>query len=217
MANKKRHYQRRHSRGNALRRLSIGLMSAIAGGTAVLYEVEKKAAKRVKRGAGAGSKKMRVVLQDDDGHTVLTNVFRGNVGQTIPLHLDLPTDWEIAAGQVVPDTYTFHKEGNSDLLVKVQHLVTSGTENKTIHRTITLIKPDGTTATELQSVTFERSIYTNHAREKTTYGRWDASSKELPAFTAPAFAGYHPDKKVAAVDVTPDSNDLDETIKYLAD
>jgi hypothetical protein len=213
----KKHYQRQHSRGNALRRLSIGLMSAIAGGTAVLYEVEKKAMKRVKQASGSGDKSMRVILQDDDGHIVLTNLFRGNVGQTIPLHLDLPTDWEIKAGQVVPDTYTFHKDGNSDLVVKVQHLVTSGTEKKTIHRTITIEKPGGHTETKLQSVTFERDIYTNHAREKTTYGKWDASSKELPAFEAPIITGYHPDKKVAPVEVTPDSNDLTDTIKYLAD
>lgn len=214
----------RTHRGSTLRRLSIGLMAAITGGSALLLRAEKQAKAKLKKSAKQvvaedeeDLKQAKIILQDADGKTVLTNVIRGKAGQTVPVNLQLPTDWEVASTEVIPDTYTFHESGNNDLLVEVRHLVTTGTENKTVHRIIKIVNPDGSEDEEVQTAAFSRSLLTNHAHERTSYGDWEPAKQDLPSFTAPKIAGYHADKKVAALTVSAEHPDIHVTIAYQQD
>lgn len=194
-----------HQHGNLLRRLSVGLIAAITGGSALLLRAERQAEKKVKQTAkkatgldeGRDLHKAKIIMQDPDGHTILTEVIRGQAGQTVPIHLQLPDEWEIASPEIVPHRYTFHQSGNNDILVDLQHAVTTGTESKTVHRNITLIRPDGSQNEKVQTATFKRTVKTNHVHEQTTYGDWEPERQELPAFTAPVITGYHADKEVA--------------------
>lgn len=211
-------------RGNALRRLSIGLMAAITGGSALLLRAEKQAKAKLKASAkevvaseDGALKEAKIILQDDQGKTVLTNVIRGKAGQTVPVHLQLPTDWEVASTEVIPDTYTFHETGNNDLLIEVRHLLTTGTENKTVHRIIKIVCPDGSEDEKVQAATFTRNLLTNHAHERTSYGEWQPAKQDLPSFTAPKIAGYHADKKVTALTVSAEHPDIHVTVTYEQD
>jgi hypothetical protein len=163
----------------------------------------------------ADLKHAKIILQDEHGKTVLTNIISGKAGQTVPVHLQLPTDWEVASTEVIPDTYTFHESGNNDLLIEVRHLLTTGTENKTVHRIIKIVGPDGSEDQEVQTATFSRSLLTNHAHERTSYGEWKPAKQDLPAYTAPKIAGYHADKKVAPLTVSAEHPDIHVTIAYV--
>lgn len=93
--------------------------------------------------------------------------------------------------------------------------------NHTVTRTITFKMPDGTTHTEVQHVDFTRGATINLGQnfdglDCVTYDAWSPASANLPAYAALVVAGYTPSHSVNQQAVMADSDNLADTITYIA-
>ena len=93
--------------------------------------------------------------------------------------------------------------------------------NHTVTRTITVKMPDGATHTEVQHVDFTRGATVNLGQnfdglDCVTYDAWSPASANLPAYAAPVVAGYTPSHSVNQQAVMADSDNLTDTITYIA-
>lgn len=97
--------------------------------------------------------------------------------------------------------------------INLVHASQISQESKTITRTITIIKPDGTSDTLEQPITLTRQVETDQVTGDQTYGDW--STDEWPAFEVPVVDGYTPSQaSVATENVDGDTNDQTVTITY---
>ena len=94
--------------------------------------------------------------------------------------------------------------------------------NKTVTRTITYVKVDGTPVLDennkpvvvTQEVKFTREAKVNLVTGKVEYGNW-SEAKDLSEVKSPVVKGYLADKaSVAVVNVTGDSEDIKEVVTY---
>ena len=94
--------------------------------------------------------------------------------------------------------------------------------NKTVTRTITYVKADGTPVLDennkpvvvTQEAKFTREAKVNLVTGKVEYGNW-SEAKDLPEVKSPVVKGYLADKaSVAVVNVTGDSEDIKEVVTY---
>ena len=94
--------------------------------------------------------------------------------------------------------------------------------NKTVTRTITYVKADGTPVLDennkpvvvTQEAKFTREVKVNLVTGKVEYGNW-SEAKDLSEVKSPVVKGYLADKaSVAVVNVTGDSEDIKEVVTY---
>lgn len=162
----------------------------------------------------AASQKVEYV--DEDGKVIKTidNISsdRTNYGDTIDFDAqgNLPTNYEL----VDPSQTTLGiKVINGITQIKVKAATEATTETRTVTRTIIVEKPDGTTTTITQPVTFTRTVTTNKVTSEKTYGEWNQSTGTWGEYTPTAIPGYTV-PNVPAETVTPDTTDKTVKISY---
>lgn len=156
---------------------------------------------------------------DDENHESQvgpTQTIAGTTGQTINLYLTVPTNYQLAAGQFLPTTYTFGVD-NLPLVIHLTHRQrTLANDSKTVKRTIIAQLPNGTTQDLSQTITLSRSAIKDLVTGHITYGDWSTGS--FAAVTAPEVTGYTPSVSVvsAVENVTVDYADPHIVITYTA-
>jgi LPXTG-motif cell wall-anchored protein len=86
--------------------------------------------------------------------------------------------------------------------------------NKTISRTVTIVKPDGTKSTITQELSYQRNATVDKVTHEVTYGSWTPNDSALTKFeevAAPEIKGYTADK--IAPEVTPTNTQISNWVK----
>ncbi|MCZ3622340.1 MucBP domain-containing protein [Lactobacillus mulieris] len=181
------------------------------------------------------------VDDNDDGKTVKTVTVNGTTGGTTPLSSDdqkIPDGYELVPGNTVPTEITFNNDGSqtTDTTIHLKHKTTTVTpENpaqpgdklpdnpdkkypdgvdttKTITRTINVHKPDGSTETTTQRVTFTRTVAVDEVTGKVTSSTpWTSTNPDYPEYTVPSIDGYTPSQSTVEK-LTPKATDNDSTV-----
>lgn len=172
----------------------------------------------------------------------------GTVGQTVTIpHGDLvpPEGYKLVNGETVPGNVTFdgtekapivlhaepiivtiaadNSKTTSDIVPGTQnvHFPSGVTENdlkKTIYRTVTINKPDGSSTTRSQKFTFARSATFNAVTGDLHYSDWTDNGKHLwSAVNVPTIAGYEAkvSNNASEIIITPFNQDINVTISYV--
>ncbi|MGN1271656.1 MAG: BspA family leucine-rich repeat surface protein [Lactobacillus sp.] len=148
--------------------------------------------------------------------------FEGKADQTVLLSITIPENYELAKDQTLPTSYTFSADKNDPIIIHLVHQTKDITDNKTITRTITTIKPDGSSSDEVQTVIFTRTNTKDLVTQKVTYGDWDADSKTFPLKDVEQINGYDSyvdavkSKVIDSKTVTPDDSNITVTVTYKA-
>ncbi|WP_338033118.1 mucin-binding protein [Limosilactobacillus alvi] len=130
-------------------------------------------------------------VDDTTGATVKTTSVQGVAGQTVTIPDDVPSGYQVV-GQL-PGKYTLTSDDGQTITVHLTHQMTTVPEEKTVTRTITIIKPDGTSQTVTQTATITRRVTTDHVTGGQTFTPW--STAEWPVFNLTNLAvipGYTP-------------------------
>ncbi len=103
----------------------------------------------------ANDQATHIVYTDQDGHQVKIDMITGKTAQTVDVHSNVPTDWNIVDGQV-PRTVHFTSTPTPDTTITIEHrhhttngqgALPDGLEpsafTKTVTRTINVRQPDG--------------------------------------------------------------------------
>ncbi|MCZ3622712.1 mucin-binding protein [Lactobacillus mulieris] len=181
------------------------------------------------------------VDDNDGGKTVKTVTVDGTTGGTTPLSSDdqkIPDGYELVPGNTVPTEITFNNDGSQtpDTTIHLKHKTTTVTpENpaqpgdklpdnpdktypdgvettKTITRTINVHKPDGTTETTTQTVTFTRTVTVDEVTGKVISSTpWTSTNPDYPEYTVPSIDGYTP-SQTTVEKVTPKDTDGNTTV-----
>ena len=183
----------------------------------------------------------KISYVDPNGKEVGTTPLTGKTDEEIPVTPNVPAGWQIVPGQDIPTTITATPDGIPTVTVKVEHKITTVTPtdpktpsdklpdnpgknypkgvdkkdlNKTVKRTITVKKPDGSTVDASQETTLTRTATVDEVTGQVTYGKWTTS--KLDKYNAPEIPGYTPSQaEVPAVDqVTVDYTDPKIEITY---
>ena len=123
---------------------------------------------------------IRYVDGENGDKEVGTEKLMGRTGESLTPIYTVPKHYDIVSGNV--STYRVQPQNNT-ITVKVQAHHTSGTETKTITRTIIYTDKNGQAQYKEQSTTISRSTNRNDVSGNITYGDW--STGTLPAFTIP--------------------------------
>lgn len=116
-------------------------------------------------------------------------------------------------GQTIPATVTI-PAGGQTIQVKVQHQTSLLNDSKTLTRTITVTKPDGSVTTTPQSVTLTRTGTHDEVTNADQWGAWSTGS--WSAYTAPTIDGYTPSQStVPAQTVNDRTKDQIVNITYI--
>ncbi|MDD6432824.1 MAG: MucBP domain-containing protein [Lactobacillaceae bacterium] len=168
-------------------------------------------------------------------HTTLTGKTDSDVD--VKNKVNIPTNWKIVPGQTIPDTI----KAGANVTINIEHdsitvtpdnpktpsdKLPDGTDypkgvdqndlNKTITRTINIIKPGEITATTKQQTKFHRSATIDLVNHKITYTDW-AQNGSWTAVDVPAVDGYTPSvSSIDEVAVTPDTQDTTVNVTYTA-
>ncbi len=87
-------------------------------------------------------------------------------------------------------------------------------DTKEVIRKITITDPDGKTHVVEQKATFTRQILIDQFTGQKTVGDWSVEKSTLDGIDLPEVEGYKPSQQVEALEVTPDSEDIEVTITY---
>lgn len=164
---------------------------------------------------------------DKDNNEVGKTTLTGKTGETVAIKPVAPKGWKIVPGQNLPKTEKVTTSGIPTVNVKVEHakVVVPPTDpktpkdklpdnpdkhyptgvakddlNKTVKRTITVIKPDGTKIDASQTVNLTRTATVDEVTGEVTYSDWTTGS--FAEYDAPEVAGYTPSQaKVETVDL----------------
>ncbi|QCQ03362.1 LPXTG cell wall anchor domain-containing protein [Ligilactobacillus animalis] len=158
---------------------------------------------------------------DENDKEVNSQSLDGVTDQTVDVNYEVPTNYELVAGQDLPGKVTFKANGNEPIIVKVQHKTTPVKvgEQKTqnvVTRNITVHMPDGTTQDVSQTATFTRTGTKDLVTGKIAWNAWSPAQK-LAAYTAPKVDGYTADKKVEQLTVNANDKIAPVDIYYTAD
>ncbi|EAL9807197.1 hypothetical protein D0Y22_09120, partial [Campylobacter jejuni] len=158
---------------------------------------------------------------DENDKEVNSQSLDGVTDQTVDVNYEVPTNYELVAGQDLPGKVTFKANGNEPIIVKVQHKTTPVKvgEQKTqnvVTRNITVHMPDGTTQDVSQTATFTRTGTKDLVTGKIAWNAWSPAQK-LDAYTAPKVDGYTADKTVEQLAVNANDKIAPVDIYYTAD
>ncbi|QNQ82653.1 Rib/alpha-like domain-containing protein [Lactobacillus sp. PV012] len=167
---------------------------------------------------------IKFVNNADHNDVVSTQVVGGKTGQTVPVKLEVPANWQVVGGQEIPSEFTFGSEPIKDTIIYVEHKTEDVTNdpnekdnvNKTITRTVDVDVAGKTSEYTKQTVTLQRTATKDLVTNKVTYGAWETS--KFDAVTAPAEPGYtvtNPDA-APAMDITSDTKSSTVTFIYKA-
>ena len=177
-----------------------------------------------------------------DGEVDETSV-DGVVGQTVAVNLKVPVGYELVPGEKLPTDIKLTSEDPEPLIIKVQDMhvtvtaddpktpddiipgtddmynypegITNDDLNHTAVRTITVVKPDGSTTTKAQTVTVKRSAVVDVPNGDVTYNDWSTGSWDI--YQVPVVPGYTPSQaEVPSVTVTDKTQDATVKITYSA-
>ena len=163
----------------------------------------------------ANDQNVTINYVDANGKNVGTQVVSGKIAQTANINYQAPANWHIVGN--APASYTFKADGNDPITVTVAHnLQDQADQSKTVTRTVTINVPNGSPIVKNQSATFTRHVQKDLVDGSTVYGNWDKSSAVLDAVDIPAVAGYTVNGSANQIAVTPDSQDQNITINYVA-
>ena len=187
----------------------------------------------------------QVIFSSDgtaDGEVDETSV-DGVVGQAVAVNLKVPVGYELVPGETLPTDIKLTSEDPEPLIIKVQDMhvtvtaddpktpddiipgtddtynypegITNDDLNHTAVRTITVVKPDGSTTTKDQTVTVKRSAIVDVPNGDVTYNDWSTGSWDT--YQVPAVPGYMPSQaEVPSVTVTDKTQDATVKITYSA-
>lgn len=180
-----------------------------------------------------------VIYRDlDDNKDLYTDTLTGNEGETIAYDPSSKIQELIDKGYIhdkASDTLPqeikvpYHAKGE-DYIIGFKHKIVTykpGDKNpltgkvddsnliKTITKTIKYQGAPNSIPDNVQSVKFSRTANVDLAKGTITYNDWDKKDYTFADVTTPTVAGYLPDKvKSNGQTVTPDSQDITETITY---
>ncbi|MBM6753441.1 hypothetical protein H5993_01490 [Lactobacillus alvi] len=151
---------------------------------------------------------VQYVDDDDNGKIVTTTDLNGVTNQTVTPEYNIPANYEYVSGKEA--SYTFKASGNQPIVVHLKHQHKTGTETKTITRTVNITDPKtGKTTTTSQQVNLTRSTDTDLVTNKTTNGEWNTGTWD--EVSVPKVPGYTPSQ--ASVDeATVKDSDTDQTV-----
>lgn len=150
------------------------------------------------------------------------HAINGVTDQTINLGITIPKNYELANGQIVPDTYTFKAGDNVPITIHLVHgkqdvSTTDKGAKADVTRTVVITTPDGKSTTTPQTVTFTRTATKNLVNGKVTYGNWSENGKHtFASVDVPDVPGYTASGKVDQITVTPATKSSTVTIAYTA-
>ncbi|WP_224784558.1 mucin-binding protein [Lactobacillus jensenii] len=183
-----------------------------------------------------------VVFVDDNenGKTVKSVSVNGVTGGTTPLSNDdqkIPDGYELVDGNKVPTEIAFNNSSQTpDTTIHLKHKIVTVTPDKptktgdklpdnpnqtypdgidttkTVTRTINVHKPDGTTKTTTQTVTFTRTVTVDEVTGKVVKTTdWTSTNPDYPEYTVPTIDGYTP-SQTTVEKVTPKATDKNSTV-----
>ncbi|HJF54347.1 MAG TPA: MucBP domain-containing protein [Limosilactobacillus coleohominis] len=183
------------------------------------------------------------VDQNNNGQQVGTTPLTGKTDETITITPNIPAGYKLVPGQNIPKTEKATPNGIPTVTVQVEHQTTTvqptdpktpsdklpdnpgknyptGVDyndlHKTIKRTITVIKPDGSKIDASQTIILTRTAKIDEVTG-TVIGYSDWTTGHLTAYDAPKIPGYVASlAEVPAIDVTSDFSDPDIVITYTA-
>ena len=177
---------------------------------------------------------IKYVDVDNNNKEVKSQSLDGVTDQTVDTKYEVPTNYELVAGQDLPGKVTFKAKDNEPIIVKVQHKhqdVTDEYKNdahkqdkvdQTVKRIITIEHPHATNETTIQSLHFTRQVTRDMATGQDTFGEWIPENADFfEEFAVPTLAldkGYTPEKtKVDRLEhITGDTDDQHVTVKFTA-
>ena len=178
---------------------------------------------------------------DEDGTLVHTTTLSGKTNEVVTVPNEVPSGWQLVAGQTLPSEVTFTATGYPDTTVTIAHrvitvtadqpqpngtklpdnpaLTFNGVENADLNRTVTrqivINLPGQSPQTITQTVHLTRNATVDEVTGQVTYGAW--TSGEWTAVTVPTVAGFTPSQsEVPAVAVTATTASQVITINYQA-
>ena len=178
---------------------------------------------------------------DETGKLIHTTTLSGKTDEVVAVPNEVPTGWQLVAGQTLPSELTFTATGYPDTTVVIKHrLITipadnpqaDGTPlpdnpgltfhgvdeaalNRVVTRQIMLNIPGKAAQTITQTVHLTREAVVDEVTGEVTYGNW--TTGEWEAVPVPVIAGYTPSQReVPAVKVTATTKSQVITINYTA-
>ena len=178
---------------------------------------------------------------DENGTLVHTTTLSGKTNEVVTVPNEVPSGWQLVAGQTLPSEVTFTATGYPDTTVTIAHrvitvtadqpqpngtklpdnpaLTFNGVENADLNRTVTrqivINLPGQSPQTITQTVHLTRNATVDEVTGQVTYGAW--TSGEWTAVTVPTVAGFTPSQsEVPAVAVTATTASQVITINYQA-
>ncbi|MEY8735780.1 YSIRK-type signal peptide-containing protein [Lactobacillus sp. AN1001] len=171
---------------------------------------------------------------DENDKEIKSQPLDGVTDQTVDVNYEVPANYELVAGQDLPDKVTFKANDNESIIVKVQHKhqdVTDEYKNDahkqdkvdhTVKRIITIEHPHATDETTIQNLHFTRQVTRDMATGQDTFGEWIPENVDFfEEFAVPTLAsdkGYTPEKtKVDRLEhITGDTDNQHVTVKFTA-
>ena len=128
--------------------------------------------------------------------------------------------YELVGSDVLPAKFDSNDNVDQNVVIRLRHKQESVVENKTVTQTIQYVYADGSEAapTKVAKLDFTRS----NSKDLVTgqivaNGNWAPATNSFSEVASPNIAGFTPDKaKIDAVNVTADSNDINEKVTYTA-
>ena len=184
----------------------------------------------------AQGQSVNIMYLDHDQNIVGSQVISGKTGEVKSITYQLPQGWQVVSGQTNPQSVTFKAQNNSPINVEVEHVITPVDLNdstkwptdvhghtltkhdfdRVITRAITINEPAKNNQ-QTQSAEFTRSVGFDQVSHEFVFGDWSHNGKQtLPAVSVSSIAGYAINGSVPALVVTPDSQNTQVTVNYVA-
>ncbi|QNQ81883.1 LPXTG cell wall anchor domain-containing protein [Lactobacillus sp. PV012] len=163
---------------------------------------------------------IKFVNNADHNDVVSTQKVPGEIGETIPVTLQVPANWQVVGGQQVPSSFTFGSTPLKDTIVYVEHATKDPSQadkvNKTVTRTINYVNPvtNKIETYKIESVTLHRTATEDLVTGEVTYSAWNTKDAKFDAVTAPEIAGYTVTNPDAASEVAVTGNTSDSTVTF---
>lgn len=184
----------------------------------------------------AQGQSVNIMYLDHDQNIVGSQVISGKTGEVKSITYQLPQGWQVVSGQTNPQSVTFKAQNNSPINVEVEHVITPVDLNdstkwptdvhghtltkhdfdRVITRAITINEPAKNNQ-QTQSAEFTRSVGFDQVSHEFVFGDWSHNGKQtLPAVSVSSIAGYAINGSVPELVVTPDSQNTQVTVNYVA-